>query len=116
MIVNRRLNADGRNITFRGRYNYTNSNSDLFSISETEYFQQTVENRLEILNRYITTPTKTSEYNARLTYSEPIFKGGFIQFSYNFQYKHSKPTIRLSTCLKIGKSKLEQTVVLLTQI
>ncbi|BCI64349.1 uncharacterized protein BN472_02724 [Tannerella sp. CAG:118] len=90
MIVNRRLNADGRNITFRGRYNYTNSNSDLFSISETEYFQQTVEDRLEILNRYITTPTKTSEYNARLTYSEPIFKGGFLQFSYNFQYKHSK--------------------------
>ena len=90
MIVNRRLNANGRNITFRGRYNYTNSNSDLFSISETEYFQQTVEDRLEILNRYITTPTKTSEYNARLTYSEPIFKGGFLQFSYNFQYKHSK--------------------------
>ena len=89
LILNRRLNDEGRNITFRGRYNYTNSTSEQFSVSETEYFQQTPEERMEILNRYINTPTKTSEYNARLTYSEPIFKGGFIQFSYNFQYSRS---------------------------
>ena len=89
LIFNRRLNNEGRNITFRGRYNYTNSASEQFSVSETEYFQQTPEERMEILNRYIDTPTKTSEYNARLTYSEPIFKGGFLQFSYNFQYKRS---------------------------
>ena len=29
-------------------------------------------------------------YGARFTYSEPIFKGGFLQFSYYFQYKRSK--------------------------
>ncbi len=89
VILNRRLNSDGRNITFRGRYNYTNSSSEQFSISETEYFQQTDEERFETLKRYIQTPTKTSEYSARLTYSEPIFKGGFLQFGYNFQYRHS---------------------------
>ena len=58
-------------------------------MSTTEYFQQTPEERLETLNRYIDTPTKSSEYNVRLTYSEPIFKGGFLQFSYNFQYSRS---------------------------
>lgn len=89
MIFNRRLNNEGRNITFRGRYNYTNSSSEQFSLSNTEYFQQTPEERLETLNRYIDTPTKSSEYNVRLTYSEPIFKGGFLQFSYNFQYSRS---------------------------
>lgn len=89
MIFNRRLNNEGRNITFRGRYNYTNSSSEQFSLSTTEYFQQTPEERLETLNRYIDTPTKSSEYNVRLTYSEPIFKGGFLQFSYNFQYSRS---------------------------
>ena len=89
VIINRRLNSEGRNITFRGRYNYTNSSSEQFSLSETEYFQQTDEERFERLNRYINTPTKNSEYNARLTYSEPIFKGGFLQFGYNFQYSHS---------------------------
>ncbi len=89
VIVNRRLGKAGRNITFRGKYNYTNSSSEQFSTSRTDYFQKTPEERLEILNRYITTPTKTSDYSAKLTYSEPIFKGGFLQFSYNFQYKHS---------------------------
>lgn len=89
VMFNRRLSDNGRNITFRGKYNYTNSSSEQFSTSETEYFQKTPEERMEILNRYITTPTTTSDYSARLTYSEPIFKGGYLQFSYNFQYKHS---------------------------
>ena len=89
MIFNHRLNNEGRNITFRGRYNYTNSSSEQFSLSNTEYFQQTPEELKETLNRYIDTPTKSSEYNVRLTYSEPIFKGGFLQFSYNFQYSRS---------------------------
>lgn len=89
MIFNRRLNNEGRNITLRGRYNYTNSSSEQFSLSTTEYFQQTPEELKETLNRYIDTPTKSSEYNVRLTYSEPIFKGGFLQFSYNFQYSRS---------------------------
>lgn len=89
VLVNRRLGKPGRNITFRGKYNYTNSSSEQFSTSETEYFQNTLEERLEILNRYMKTPTKTYDYTARFTYSEPIFTGGFLQFSYNFQYKHS---------------------------
>ena len=89
MIFNHRLNNEGRNITFRGRYNYTNSSSEQFSLPTTEYFQQTPEELKETLNRYIDTPTKSSEYNVRLTYSEPIFKGGFLQFSYNFQYSRS---------------------------
>ena len=89
-MVNRRLVKPGRNITFRGSYNYTNSSSEQFSVSETDYYQKTEEERLEILNRYISTPTLNYNYGARFTYSEPIFKGGFLQFSYYFQYKRSK--------------------------
>lgn len=94
-MINRRLGKAGRNITFRGTYNYTNSSSEQFSESKTDYFQKTeadlTEKDLEeILNRYITTPTLNYNYGARFTYSEPIFKGGFLQFSYNFQYKRSK--------------------------
>lgn len=94
-MINRRLGKAGRNITFRGTYNYTNSSSEQFSESKTEYFQKTEADLTEadlqeILNRYITTPTLNYNYGARFTYSEPIFKGGFLQFSYNFQYKRSK--------------------------
>ena len=89
VMFNRRLGKAGRNINFRGTYNYTNSSSEQFSTSETEYFQMTDEERLEILNRYISTPTLNNNFSARVSYSEPIFKGGFLQFSYNFQYKYS---------------------------
>ena len=44
----------------------------------------------EDIRRYITTPTKSYQYGAQLTYSEPIFRGGYLQFSYNFQYKRSE--------------------------
>ena len=36
------------------------------------------------------TPQKNYNYNVRLTYSEPIFKATFLQFSYNFQYSFTK--------------------------
>lgn len=87
LMVNRRLGKQGRNITFRGSYNYTDSQSEQFSTSETNYYQKSLEEQLEILNRYITTPTKSYNYSARFAYSEPIFKNMFLQFSYNFQYK-----------------------------
>lgn len=89
VMFNRRLGKAGRNINFRGTYNYTNSSSEQFSTSETEYFQMTDEERLEILNRYISTPTLNNNFSARVSYSEPILKGGFLQFSYNFQYRYS---------------------------
>lgn len=89
LMFNRRLGKAGRNVTLRGNYNYTNNDSEQFSISETDYFQKSPEERLEILNRYVTTPTKSYNYSLRASYSEPIFRGGFLMFSYNFQYKHS---------------------------
>lgn len=89
LMFNRRLSDTGRSLTFRGKYNYTNSSNEQYSTSLTEYFQKTDEERYEELRRYITTPTKTSDYSARFMYSEPIFRGGYLQLSYNFQYKHS---------------------------
>lgn len=89
LMFNRRLGKSGRNITLRGTYSYTNNDSEQFSTSETDYYQKSPEERLEILNRYITTPTKSYNYSLRASYSEPIFKGGFLMFSYNFQYKRS---------------------------
>ncbi|WP_299233135.1 TonB-dependent receptor [uncultured Bacteroides sp.] len=90
LMYNRRLGKAGRNITFRGSYNFTNSESEQFSTSETNYYQKPIEEQLEILNRYITTPTKSYEYSARISYSEPIRKNMFLQFSYNFQYKRNQ--------------------------
>lgn len=91
--VNRKLNNRGRNLTFRGVFGYGDNDNDQYTQSETRYYQ--LLNHLggdSILyrNQYITTPTRNYNYTAQVTYSEPIAKVTFLQFSYQFQYKYSK--------------------------
>lgn len=91
--VNRNLNNRGRNLTFRGVFGYGDNDNDQYTQSETRYYQ--LLNHLggdSILyrNQYITTPTRNYNYTAQVTYSEPIAKATFLQFSYQFQYKYSK--------------------------
>ena len=91
--VNRKLNNRGRNLTFRGVFGYGDNDNDQYTQSETRYYQ--LLNHLggdSILyrNQYITTPTRNYNYTAQVTFSEPIAKATFLQFSYQFQYKYSK--------------------------
>ena len=91
--VNRKLNNRGRNLTFRGVFGYGDNDNDQYTQSEKRYYQ--LLNHLggdSILyrNQYITTPTRNYNYTAQVTYSEPIAKATFLQFSYQFQYKYSK--------------------------
>ena len=92
--VNRKLSSTGRNLTFRGRFSYGDNVNKQYTESETHYFQllnylQTGDSIL-IRNQYIHTPTKDFNYRAQLTYSEPIAKNTFLQFSYQFQYMYSE--------------------------
>ena len=91
--LNRKLNNRGRNITFRGRFSYGYNDNDQYRQSETRYYQ--ILNALggdSVLyrNQYITTPTNNYNYSAQVTYSEPIARATFLQFSYQFQYKYSE--------------------------
>ncbi|MDA6254745.1 hypothetical protein OSK51_28915, partial [Escherichia coli] len=86
-------NNRGRNITFRGRFSYGDNDNDQYRQSETRYYQ--ILNALggdSVLyrNQYITTPTNNYNYSAQVTYSEPIARATFLQFSYQFQYKYSE--------------------------
>ena len=92
--VNRKLSSTGRNLTFRGRFSYGDNVNKQYTESETHYFQllnylQTGDSIL-IRNQYIHTPTKDFNYRTQLTYSEPIAKNTFLQFSYQFQYMYSE--------------------------
>ena len=88
--VNRKLNSKGRNITFRGRFEYGDSDNDQYSSSDTYYFLTGTTQNNDIIRRYITSPSDNYSYQAQTTYSEPIAKGTFLQFSYRFQYSLSK--------------------------
>ena len=85
--LNRRLSSNGRNITLRLGANYSEGMSKSFSNDLVNYYGTlpNVQN-----NRYAVTPTKNWDYNIRLTYSEPIMRRTYLQFSYQYQYKYSK--------------------------
>lgn len=91
--INRRLNSQGRNITFRGTAGYSDSESEQYSSSNTRYFQAADDGTVkseDIIRRYITTPTDSYNYSLELTYSEPLWKATFLQFRYSFSYSNSK--------------------------
>lgn len=90
---NRKLNNRGRNITFRGSFGYGDNENNQYTEYETRYYQilnAAGQDSVEFRNQYIATPTENFNYSARITYSEPIGRSTFLQFSYNFQYKYSK--------------------------
>ena len=90
---NRKLGKKGRNVTLRGDFSYSDTDGKNLSSAHTTLYQQ--QDRFGndstfYTNRYSVTPTKTWSYSLLTTYSEPIFKGGFLQLSYRFRYNYNK--------------------------
>lgn len=91
--INRKLNSKGRNVTLRTNFSYSDNESKNLSTSNVHLYQ--IKNALGTdsvyqTNRYNLTPTKSLSYNIQATYSEPIFKAMFLQFSYKFTYNYNK--------------------------
>lgn len=91
--INRKLNNNGRNITLQVNANYNDSQSKSLSLNNVHLYQvmnAAGEDSTYQTNRWNLTPSKTYSYSAKLTYSEPIMKATFLQFSYQFQYNKTK--------------------------
>ena len=88
--INRKLGSKGRNVTLQLGGNYSDGASESFSKSLVNLYQVATADSSYYRNYYYDTPSKNYSYNTRLTYSEPIFKAMFLQFSYNFQYSFTK--------------------------
>ena len=85
--LNRKLNNFGRNITLQLNGNWSEGNSKSLSNNLTELVAR---DSAYQTNRWNVTPTDNYSYSARLTYSEPIMRRTYLQFSYNFQYSYQK--------------------------
>ena len=91
--INRNLGNNGRNITLQTGANYSDGESQGISSNLVNLYRYLIskpDSAEYQTNRYNVTPTKNYDYNVRLTYSEPIFRAAFLQFSYNFQYRYTK--------------------------
>jgi hypothetical protein len=84
---NRRLNNSGRNITLRLNANWSEGTSKSMS---NNYIYLFTNPDTTVTNRYNLTPQYSWGYTELLTYSEPIMRQVYLQFSYSYQYSHTK--------------------------
>ncbi|MCR5179681.1 MAG: TonB-dependent receptor [Bacteroidaceae bacterium] len=90
--VNRRLQKPGRNITFNinGGLNQNDGNSS--SYSQIDYYQilaLTGGDSIYHKIQYDDSRNVSRNLSARLSYTEPIATGQFLQFSYNYSYRYN---------------------------
>ena len=84
---NRRLNNSGRNITVQLNGNWSEGTSQSMSNNYIYYFTPI---DTTVTNRYNVTPQDNWSYSARITYSEPIMRQVYLQFSYRYNYSYTK--------------------------
>ena len=91
--VNRKLSTTGRNITLRFNINQKDSENKSLSLNNVHLYQiqnAAGQDSTYQTNRWNLTPSKTFSYQARITYSEPLWKATFLQLSYQFRYNRTK--------------------------
>ena len=86
---NRKLNSKGRNITVQLNGNWGNGGSQSINDALVNFYQLAYDSTY-VTRRYNDTPTKNWNYRARITYSEPIFRQVYLQFSYQYRYDYTK--------------------------
>ena len=91
--LNRRLNNDGRNITLSGSGGYTDTENKTITTSDIIYYQIKMasgEDSTYFTNKYNLTPSNNWNASVQLSYSEPIAKRTYLQFSYQYRYQYSE--------------------------
>lgn len=85
--INRKLGNRGRNVTLRASVDYSEDTSKSINVSKvTLYKVKNAEgaDSTYFKNRYNVVPSKKWSYSVQATYSEPIMRATFLQFSYKF--------------------------------
>ena len=91
--LNRKLSSNGRNVTLRGDVDYTNSDTRDLSLNNVHLYL--VKDVLDAdstyqTNRYSLIPSTKWDYSLQTTYSEPLWRGVFLQMNYKFRYSYNK--------------------------
>lgn len=87
-MVVRRLSAEGRNINLKGSVNYSENSNRSFNRSTIHYYQPNAKDPFRYTDQYSTNPSRKRDYQLQVGYSEPIFKGGYLQLRYQYAYKY----------------------------
>ena len=81
----RRFGNRGRNVSVRGSYNLSHSDSEQKQRNDQTYYYTPVPTQ-NLIRRFNDNPSDRNSYNIQTTYSEPIGTGTYLQFSYQYSY------------------------------
>ena len=81
----RRFGNRGRNVSVRGTYNLSHSESEQKQRNDQTYYYTPVPTQ-NLIRRFNDNPSDRNSYNIQATYSEPIATGTYLQFSYQYAY------------------------------
>lgn len=94
--INRRLNSNGRNLTWQGRYNVGDSDSESLNKQEVTYYQLhprdaeghilADKDSVRYRNRYNLAPSKNWSFQTSLSYTERLSKFSFLVLRYMYRY------------------------------
>ena len=90
---NRKFGSKGRNLTLRADASYSEGAQKSFSTNNTHLFlvpDMFGNDSTYQTSRFNLAPTKSYNYTLQTTYSEPLWRGAFLQFSYSFNYSFNK--------------------------
>jgi hypothetical protein len=74
----------GRTVSLSASYKNSNSNSDGYLNSGTDFYTNGNLLRTDSINQYKTNATTTATTNSKLVYTEPAGKKGIVEFNYTF--------------------------------
>ena len=86
--VSRKFSTKGRRVSFSAWFNINNSSGDGTNNSENKFYLKPSEDKS--FNQESHTTGNRNSYNVRFTYVEPVYKGNFINFSYNLQVNNTE--------------------------
>ncbi len=109
LMLVRRLNSEGRNVSMRASAGYTKSTSRSFTDSRINYFQGNAGKPYEWINQFNDNPSKNWNTSVRVGYSEPIAKDWHLQFNYQFSYRYSDSDRSLYDLNKLINPELLET-------
>ncbi|MEY8706467.1 TonB-dependent receptor [Bacteroides faecichinchillae] len=84
LMAFRRLNNKGRNLSLGARFGYSDSESDGYSDSQTQFFEL---DSISDIARYTDRNSDSRNWSVSASYTEPVFKNHFLQLRYEFAHR-----------------------------
>lgn len=86
LMAFRRLNNKGRNLSLGARFGYSDSESDSYSDSKTEFFEK---DSISDISRYTDRNSDSRNWSVSASYTEPVFKNHFCSCVMNLLIANS---------------------------